>query len=279
MLTSMWPEILNGLWERLYSGGWIANVVVGVLFLLVGPLWGSFNDRPRFAIISVAVGVTIVVWVVAALALKSVPPPTSPSASPTSQPDHPATMPTGTASTSPLGTPAGKASTQPTPAPTSPVSAAINQAAEHYRRTSVHLKREEIRQGYKEFCDRIEQQIGLSAWAEKNHLTRMVTTNMGDVDAFGRAEAESRDTAWVALRVLVAFETARERPMYTSYVFVGRTPAGDEIVALYDEARNWKILSSSSSSTTDHEKLMTETAISEVERLTEVIGPDIRRLR
>lgn len=63
-------------------------------------------------------------------------------------------------------------------------------AAEHYRRTSPRLKREEIRGAYMDYCERITARFGLSAWAPVNQLTRMVTTNIGDVEAFGRAETE-----------------------------------------------------------------------------------------
>ncbi len=116
------------------------------------------------------------------------------------------------------------------------------------------LKREEIRQAYREYCDRIASRFGLSSWAPLNQLTRMVTTNLGDVDAFRRAEAECPSTAWGAIRVLVAFETPRERPMYMSYVFIGRTPTGEEVVALFDATKEWKVLSRSSSATEDPEQ-------------------------
>lgn len=151
-------------------------------------------------------------------------------------------------------------------------------AAEHHRRTSPRLKREEIRGAYKEYCDRIAARFGLAAWAPVNQLTRMVATNMGDMEAFARAEAEVPKAAWVAIRVLVAFETANERPMYMSYVFVGRAPSGEEMVALFDVSKQWAVLSLSRDPNMDHEQLIIDTIQTQLQHLSERIAPDIRRL-
>jgi hypothetical protein len=159
-----------------------------------------------------------------------------------------------------------------------PLAGEAESAAEHYRRTSVALKREEIREAYKEYCDGIANRFNLTSWASANQLTRMVTTNMGDTESFERAEKEFPATAWVAIRVLVAFETKRERPMYMSYVFIGRTPDGVEIVALFDASKQWAVLSRSSDSNSNPEQLMVETIKHELGRLAERIAPDIRRL-
>lgn len=181
--------------------------------------------------------------------------------------------------------PPPKAATSPTADVLRPVASeavppaeAAEAAAEHYRRTSPTLKREEIRQAYREYCDRIASRFGLPSWAPVNQLTRMVTTNLGDSEAFARGEAESPAAAWMAIRVLVAFETPRERPMYMSYVFIGRTPVGEEVVAWFNELKQWSVLSRSSSPSVSHEQLMIETIRGELHRLGEKIAPDIRRL-
>jgi hypothetical protein len=160
-----------------------------------------------------------------------------------------------------------------------PPATAAEEAAEHYRRTSATLKKDEIRQGYATLCDRIADRIGLKSWAPVNQLTRMIDTNLGDAEAFGRAETELPGSALVALRVLVAFETPRERPMYMSYVFIGRTTHGDEVVAMLNESREWSILSKASQGRADHEELLTQIVKRVLQRLTERIAPDIRRLR
>ena len=151
-------------------------------------------------------------------------------------------------------------------------------AAEHYRRTSPRLKSEEIRAAYKDYCDRIAARFGLAAWAPVNQLTRMVTTNMGDTEAFAKADAEVPHAAWVAIRILVAFETTKERPMYMSYVFIGRAPNGEEIVALFDASREWTVLSSSRDPKANHEEIIVDTIRKQLQVLDERIAPDIRRL-
>jgi len=152
------------------------------------------------------------------------------------------------------------------------------EAAEHYRQTSPTLKKEEIRQGYKTICDRIADRFGLRVWAPVNHVTKMVATNLGDVDAFARAEMELPGSVLVAVRVLVAFQTPRERPMYMSYVFIGRRGDGDEIVALFNESREWSLLAGPENSA-DHERVLRETAAHQLDRLTDKIAGDIRRLK
>lgn len=159
-----------------------------------------------------------------------------------------------------------------------PLAADAETAAAHYRRTSPTLKREEIRKAYQEYCDRIAGRFGLPSWAPVNQLTRMVTTNMGDLEAFNHAESEIPSAAWVAIRVLVAFETPKERPMYMSYVFIGRAPSGDEVVALFDASKQWKVLSTSRDPSANHENLMVNTIKAELQRLSDRIAPDIRRL-
>jgi hypothetical protein len=154
-------------------------------------------------------------------------------------------------------------------------------AAEQYRKTSLTIKKEEIRQGYKPTCARIATSIakkfGLAnQWAEVNHLTRMVEVNLGDVDAFARAESEFPGAAVVAVRVLVAFETLRERPMYMSYVMIGRKADGQEVMALYNDAKEWTVLSGRDAA--NSEKILSEAAEHELTRLTDKIALDIRRL-
>lgn len=159
-------------------------------------------------------------------------------------------------------------------------SSAAEKAADHYRRTSLSLKKEEVRQGYRVFCAQIADRFNLTKWSDVNQLAQMIDVNMGDIEAYERAEKEIPGTAWVAIRILVAFETPKERPMYMSYVFIGRAPDGDEVVALYNDVHQWTELSRSSSSVAgNNEGLMFDTAKQELARLTEKIAEDIQRLR
>lgn len=184
-----------------------------------------------------------------------------------------ASNPTSVSKTDPPDERASPANEEVPPAPDTEA------AADHYRRTSPLLKIEEIRAAYKEFCDRIAERFGLGGWAPVNQLTRMVTTNVGDVEPFARAEAEVPNAPWMAIRVLVAFETPKERPIYMSYVFIGRAPNGDEIVALFDASKRWSVLHSSRSAGVDHTQLIIDTIKSQLQSLSERIAPDIRRLR
>ena len=68
----MWKSLARDTIQRLSSGGWVPNFVVGLAFLLLSPVLGYVMQNPRAAIISVAIGVTIIVWVVAWAAVRSV---------------------------------------------------------------------------------------------------------------------------------------------------------------------------------------------------------------
>jgi hypothetical protein len=182
----------------------------------------------------------------------------------------------GSITTPPSGVPSSSATGAPPPLPGSD---SADAAAEHYRRTAPSLKRDEIREAYKAYCDVIANKFALKGWAPINQLTRMVDTNMGDGDAYARAEKEFPSAAWAAIRILVAFETPRERPMYTSYVFIGRISTGEEVIALFDRKKEWKVLSESTGAATDHERLMRDTITSQLRELSATIAPDIRRLK
>jgi len=151
-------------------------------------------------------------------------------------------------------------------------------AAEHYRKTSITLKRQEIREAYLAYCSEIANRYNLPDWSPKNQLTRIVAANAGDTEPLKRAEEEIPNTAWAAVRVLVAFETESTRPMYMSYIFIGRAPSGDEVVASFDADKQWKILSRSSNGSDDPRNIMMKTIDQELKSLTERIVPDIRRL-
>lgn len=69
----MWKVIATGARHRLSSGGWVANLVIGIILLLVTPVINSAMNSPKAAIVSAAIGLTILIWVVAAALIRSVP--------------------------------------------------------------------------------------------------------------------------------------------------------------------------------------------------------------
>jgi hypothetical protein len=72
-VPALWKAILRGTVNGLTSGGWIANFVVGVvLFLLLTQLTGVMQN-PKMVILSVASGLTIIIWVVALAMIQSLP--------------------------------------------------------------------------------------------------------------------------------------------------------------------------------------------------------------
>ena len=72
-VPALWKATLRGTVQRLRSGGWIANFVVGVVLLLITPLLNGIMQHPRIAILSAAGGLTIIIWVVALAMMRSLP--------------------------------------------------------------------------------------------------------------------------------------------------------------------------------------------------------------
>lgn len=151
-------------------------------------------------------------------------------------------------------------------------------AAAEYRARSKQIQEDRLRQELHVVCDRVAAHFGSRSWAPKNELTRMIDVNGGDTEPLRVAQEQFSNTTWMAVRVTIAFETTRERPMFMSYVFIGRQNGEEEIVALYSEDKAWKVLSRRPIGHPEHERLMVETAARERDRLTQKIAPEIRRL-
>ena len=99
--------------SRLGSRGWLPNLVVGGAFLLMSPVIGVIMQHPRMAIVSAAIGATVLVWVVAWAAYRSVPADVgstvaSDSGSPI-DPERPANTPQSADIASPVTSPTGGA--------------------------------------------------------------------------------------------------------------------------------------------------------------------------
>lgn len=67
-----WREVWNRTFHQLGSSGYIANAVVGMTFLLIGPALGAFMQNKRVIIYAAAIGLTILVWLVAFVADRQV---------------------------------------------------------------------------------------------------------------------------------------------------------------------------------------------------------------
>lgn len=54
----------------LLAGGWLQNLLIGVVLLLITPLIGKLMDGRRGTIIGAATGITLLVWIFALIALR-----------------------------------------------------------------------------------------------------------------------------------------------------------------------------------------------------------------
>ena len=171
--------------------------------------------------------------------------------------------------------------------PTEKSQVRAQEAIEHYRRTSQTLRKEEIRKGYRQFCDKIVAKFSNQVTKgdqQQNELYRMVDTVDWMNGPCDQATKEFPGTSWAGIRVVVDFRSLDQHIRDESYVAIGRTPDGKEVVGLMTYGRThipydkyWKVLSDSAKS--DHEKIMYDAAQQELQRLTDGIIPDIKALR
>jgi hypothetical protein len=168
------------------------------------------------------------------------------------------------------------------------------EAAEHYRDTSQALSREQIRKGYSKFLNKIVSKFssqvdrGEDWYNKESQLYRTLTTVLDWEESPSElAEQQFPGASWAGIRVMVRFETVgNSRLMRESYVIVGRTPDDREVVGLLTYGlkpsgsadKYWSLLSDGTDNA-DHEKIMSETVQSELDRLTEEITSDIKSLQ
>ncbi len=81
-----WRSVFDSTLGTLHSGGWIPNIVVTLIFALLGPVIGVFLNTQKTIIIGVASGITILVWVIAIIMFRATPSPNPPPATNLSQP-------------------------------------------------------------------------------------------------------------------------------------------------------------------------------------------------
>lgn len=152
-------------------------------------------------------------------------------------------------------------------------------AASDYLARSTTVYNETIRKHLETICAKVADHFGSRGWAEKNQVTKMIDVNSGDTEPLEFVKAKYADSVWMADRVLVAFETNAARPMFMSYVFIGRIAPGREIVGVFDEMKQWRILADGAPDNPKHYDAMLEAADQERSRLLERLAPEIEKLR
>jgi Protein kinase domain len=167
-------------------------------------------------------------------------------------------------------------------APTPQVQLAVNEAEEaaaEYRQRSVAVRDESTRRELEVVCVHVADAIGDRNWAPLNQVTKMVDINHGDSDPLAYLRTTYPESVWMAVRVTVAFETHGARPMFMSYIFIGRPAANRQIVGVFSEDKQWSVLSDGVPGDPSHKDLMVLAATRERARLLDKLAPLIRDLR
>lgn len=68
-----WRPILRGTIHSL-SSGWLQNLLIGLVLLLIGPAVGMIVKSPKVVILCAAGGITLVVWIVALIMIRQIAP-------------------------------------------------------------------------------------------------------------------------------------------------------------------------------------------------------------
>jgi hypothetical protein len=152
-------------------------------------------------------------------------------------------------------------------------------AAEYIQRSTV-LYKEKIRQNeLKPICDQVTQHFHTGGWKPDNQITLMIDTNQGDGDPYSFIEKQYPNTPWMAVRILAAFPTLNQRPMFLSYVFIGRVTVTSQIVGVYDETKQWRVLTEGSPQDSKYYDVMVSAVESERDRLLAKIAVEIQKLK
>lgn len=67
-----WREICNRTFHVFASQGFWANLIIGIVLLLVGPAFGLIMKNPKIAIIAAGSGLTILLWLIAIIAIRQI---------------------------------------------------------------------------------------------------------------------------------------------------------------------------------------------------------------
>ena len=146
----------------------------------------------------------------------------------------------------------------------------LGRAAAGFRRRSARLQSDRVVDALFGRCAALARRVGVreNDSGRPYEPQRNVEGNRGDMIPFGHAKAEVPAADWAAVRVMVRFEPTP--PLcWLSYALVGQTPDGREIVARFDEDRQWSIRSESFAGDPAHDALIVEAVRADLDRLTE----------
>jgi hypothetical protein len=82
----------------------------------------------------------------------------------------------------------------------------------------------------------------------------------------------------MAVRVRVDFEAPPVRIMLLSYIFIGRLGPDRELVGLYNEDKEWKVISDGPPGAPTHIDIMGQAARAELTRLDKKVAAEIDKL-
>lgn len=60
--------------QNLSTRGWLANIVVSIVFVSAGPLIGDYMNNPKAKIIGLAIGLTLLIWIITFQMISALPP-------------------------------------------------------------------------------------------------------------------------------------------------------------------------------------------------------------
>jgi hypothetical protein len=67
--SDQWGPVL-GKTFRSFASGWVQNLIIGLILLLIGPAIGALMKSPKVIIAAAAAGITLLVWVVALIMMR-----------------------------------------------------------------------------------------------------------------------------------------------------------------------------------------------------------------
>lgn len=76
--SNQWRSIFNNTWHNIQSKGFWANFIVTLIFLFLSPIIAVSMNTYKYAIYCAAIGFTMLIWLIAISAIRSIKPPELP---------------------------------------------------------------------------------------------------------------------------------------------------------------------------------------------------------
>ena len=70
--ANQWRKIVERTSHALSAGGYIANLLIGIALLCIGPAFGLLMKSAKVAIIAGAGGLTLIIWIIALVAVRQI---------------------------------------------------------------------------------------------------------------------------------------------------------------------------------------------------------------